>query len=161
MGNLFRGGINFSNNGAPIFVVKNVDENIIKKVSKEARDSILTQLEDQYIDLNMEIDACQGCMEGLDEAFDELLIYKELIKFLGGNIERNYKKVLDRWYARRKEEERLEQEEKEREPFDSISIPMMDLILSDNTKDKLLLDLAMNYNALVAKLNEFYKNQNK
>ena len=80
----------------------------------EARKTVLKEIEDLYMDLSMEIDNCQGCMDGLDEAFEELRIYKDLIRYLGGNIDKNHKEVLDRWYEKAKKREKEENNVKER-----------------------------------------------
>ena len=40
-------------------------------------------------------------------------IYKKLVKFLGGNIDKDYKKIIDKWYdKRRKEDEEIEAKKK-------------------------------------------------
>ena len=49
---------------------------IIKERTSKAKQTVIAFLENQYKDLDMSIDACQGCMEGLDDAFEELAIYE-------------------------------------------------------------------------------------
>lgn len=80
---------------------------------KMATNYIIALLEDKYADLDMEIDNCQGCMDNLDEAFAKLDIYKKLVKFLGGDIDKDYKKIIDKWYDKRREEdEKIEAKKK-------------------------------------------------
>lgn len=124
---------------------------MIKKVSKineskeclEARNKVLHKIEQIYMNLEMTIDNCQGCMDNLDEAFEELNIYRQLIKLLGGDAQKDYKRILDEWYDRRKKEE-AEKENKKK--FESVK-GRVNLLTSNNEKDKLLFDIINTLNA--------------
>ena len=69
-------------------------------------------IERKYIDLDMEIDCCQGCMSNLNQAFEELKIYSDIVKFLGGNIEGKRQELVDDWYKRARAREEKENKEK-------------------------------------------------
>lgn len=69
-----------------------------KSVKARARERVIETLEMNYMDLEMEMDACQGCMENLDVAFKELDILKKLIRYLGGDIDAHKQEVVDKWW---------------------------------------------------------------
>lgn len=83
---------------------------------ERARKEVIDMLETKYMDLEMEIDNCQGAMGDLNQAFEELDIYKKLVKYLGGDIEAHKQELTDKWFkdvklAREKEEkEKVEQD---------------------------------------------------
>lgn len=81
----------------------------------KALDIIVEEIEDKWIDLEMELDACQGCTENLDVKFKQINIYKNILKFLTNkNPENKRQEIIDRFYKRRKLEEIKLKEEKER-----------------------------------------------
>lgn len=65
---------------------------------ERAKKEVIDMLETKYMDLEMEIDACQGAMGGLNQAFEELNIYKNLVKYLGGDIDAHIQELTDRWF---------------------------------------------------------------
>lgn len=62
--------------------------------------NIIEELEDLYMDLNMDIDNCQGCMTNLDSAFKQLELYKELVGYLGGELDKDLDIMMERWHDR-------------------------------------------------------------
>lgn len=99
-----------------------------------AKKEIIEEIESQYMDLNMEIDNCQGCMDGLDEAFAKLRIYKDIVKYLGGDIDAHLQELTDKWFA--EAHEKSLQEEKEQQQKDEViknlPFPLLDLITESN-----------------------------
>ena len=73
-----------------------------ENLDNQAKDKLREELEFRYMNLNMEIDNCQGCMEGLNEAFAELKVLKDTIKYLGIDLDQEgqYKRILDNWYKK-------------------------------------------------------------
>lgn len=101
-----------------------------------AKQKIIKELEEQYMDLEMEIDNCQGCMGGLDEAFEKLNIYKDLVKYLGGDIEAHKQELVDEWFKKAKAEseaKQLEQKKKDeiikRLPLDILGLVKTDKVI--------------------------------
>lgn len=95
-----------------------------------ATQKVIDMIETMYMDLNMEIDNCQGCMDGLDEAFAELAIYKDIVKFLGGNIENHIQELTNKWYENvRKNREETEREQARKDKvIEKLPLPLLDLI---------------------------------
>ena len=93
-----------------------------------ATQEVIDMIETLYMDLDMEIDNCQGCMEGLDEAFEKLRIYKNIVKFLGGDIENHIQELTDKWFEnahKRSEKEKQEQEKRDK-VIQKLSINVLD-----------------------------------
>lgn len=95
-----------------------------------ATQKVIDMIETMYMDLNMEIDNCQGCMDGLDEAFAELAIYKDIIKFLGGNIENHIQELTNKWFenARKRREETEKEQARKDKVIEKLPLPLLDLI---------------------------------
>lgn len=120
--------------------------------SSEARNKVIKYLENQYMDLDMEIDNCQGCMDGLDEAFEELSIYKDLLSKFGINVEKERQRLTDEWFAKRREEER-QKESKKKAVFDHVKFNW-DLLLSKDPAKEILFDIVLKINQLLDYLRE-------
>lgn len=114
------------------------DEDEDDEDKTEAIQAVIKMLEMKYMDLDMEIDACQGCMEDLDKAFHILQIYQDLIKFLGGDLEKDKAKITDEWFKQRREEDEAKQREKDKR--DSISKDIHLKMLSLAHSDKAVVD---------------------
>lgn len=114
------------------------DEDEDDEYKTEAIQDVIKMLEMKYMDLDMEIDACQGCMEDLDKAFHILQIYQDLIKFLGGDLEKDKAKITDEWFKQRREEDEAKQREKDKR--DSISKDIHLKMLSLAHSDKAVVD---------------------
>ena len=95
-----------------------------------ATQKVIDIIETMYMDLNMEIDNCQGCMDGLDEAFAELAIYKDIVKFLGGNIENHIQELTNKWFenARKRREETEKEQARKDKVIEKLPLPLLDLI---------------------------------
>lgn len=98
-----------------------------------ATQETINLIEDLYMDLEMEIDNCQGCMNGLDTEFERLHIYKDIVKFLGGDIDKHKQELTDKWFEKarlRDEKEEKEQKEKD-EIIKKLPFPLLDLLNVD------------------------------
>lgn len=122
----------------------------------KATQKVLLELENMYMDLNMTIDNCQGCMDNLDEAFDRLNIYKCLIEFLGGNVKDNYQRMVEDWYSKRRIEEQKEQERKH-PIFPKTQSSFFDFVMDDSLYGKTFADILLTINEISNKLNEQQK----
>lgn len=103
------------------------EENTPKYIATQ---KVIDMIETMYMDLNMEIDNCQGCMDGLDEAFAELAIYKDIVKFLGGNIENHIQELTNKWFenARKRHEETEKEQARKDKVIEKLPLPLLDLI---------------------------------
>ena len=63
---------------------KSKEDNTIRRAKKD----IIDELWDMYLSLDWDIDACQGCMNDLDKQFKKVNIYKNLLEFLGINVDK-------------------------------------------------------------------------
>lgn len=77
-----------------------------------AKQKIISEIESMYMDLNMEIDNCQGCMEHLDIALEQLNIYKDIVKYLGGDIDSHIKELTEKWFEKVHKENEIKEKEK-------------------------------------------------
>lgn len=131
----------------------------IKAQSKQIKPSnalktVIKYLENQYMDLEMSIDSCQGCMDGLDDAFEELAIYKSILGSLGVDLnnEETMQRMTDEWFAKMKH---LEEAEKAKMNNLFEHTPSsIDLLISKNPKDKLLGDAIVKINNILDYLKE-------
>lgn len=98
-----------------------------------AKNKIIDELEQNYIELSMEIDNCQGSMSNLDEAFEMLNIYKELVKYLGGNVDEHLQELTDNWFKKTRlenENKAIEQKRKD-EVIKKLPLDIVNLITVD------------------------------
>ena len=102
----------------------------------------------------MSIDNCQGCMDGLDDAFEELAIYKTILASLGVDLndKATMKRMTDEWYAKRIEEEK-QKESKKKAVFDHVKFNW-DLLLSKDPSKEILFDIVLKINQLLDYLQE-------
>lgn len=100
-----------------------------------AKQEIINELEQQYMDLNMELDSCQGCMDGVDEALEKLRIYKDLVKYLGGDIDAHLQELTDEWFKKAKEQEEEDKLEQQRadEVIKKLPLDLIGLVALKNT----------------------------
>lgn len=131
----------------------------IKAQSKQIKPSkalktVIKYLENQYMDLEMSIDNCQGCMEGLDDAFEELAIYKSILASMGIDLndKATSQRITDEWFAKRKHEEEIEKS-KMNDLFKHVD-SSIDLLISHNPKDKILFDVVHKVNMILNYLKE-------
>lgn len=69
----------------------------MKKITNKrtrARQEIIDFIVKKYINLNLDLDACQGCCEDLDEKFGLLRYYKKIVKYLGGINDKEFEKTV-------------------------------------------------------------------
>ena len=98
-----------------------------------AKNKIIDELEQNYIELSMEIDNCQGSMSNLDEALEMLNIYKELVKYLGGNVVEHLQELTDNWFKKTRlenENKAIEQKRKD-EVIKKLPLDIVNLITVD------------------------------
>lgn len=120
-----------------------------------AKQQVIKELEKLYINLDQEINCCQGCMEGLDSAFKELNIYSDLLNQLSEQdnyIEVNQSRLIDEWYEARYKEE----EEKEKTKIEALE-PMstgMSLMIKDDITSKKVKELINKMNLVTRYLQE-------
>lgn len=134
---------------------------------EKALKEVIIEIEDMYEEIEQELDACQGCINNLDVYFAKLDLYKNIVKSLGGDIDKDKKEMVDRFYKKAKEQDEIKNNKNEiiKSIYTKINMPL-DVFLSNEPKDKLLFDLYMKTNDICKflsdnyKLFEEYKNQN-
>lgn len=106
------------------------------------------------MDLEMSIDNCQGCMDGLDDAFEELAIYKTILASLGVDLndKATMKRMTDEWFAKRRQEEEAEKA-KMNNLFEHVG-SSIDLLISKNPKDEVLFNVVHKTNMILDYLKE-------
>ena len=125
------------------------------KDRSRAEKQVIKELENLYMDLDMEIDCCQGCMEGLDDAFEELHIYGKILKDQFGvdiKDDATRQRMVDEWFAKKKAE-REEEERNHKYIFDSVETGI-DLLISGDKRDKVIFNIAHKLNQLLKYLND-------
>lgn len=70
----------------------------MNKVEEQVRKDFINEYMLKCVNLEMKIDACQGCMDDLDYAMERVNMYKLLIHFLGADYDEMYSKYLDNFY---------------------------------------------------------------
>lgn len=113
-----------------LLIPKEKEEDTPKYTAKQ---KVIQELEEQFMDLEMEIDNCQGCMNGLDEAFEILNIYKELVKYLGGDIDAHKQELVDEWFkkAKLRDEETKKEQKRKDEVIKKLPLDILGLITVD------------------------------
>ena len=113
-----------------LLIPKEKEEHTYKYSAKQ---KVIDEIEQNYMDLSMEIDNCQGCMEGLDEAFEILNVYKNLVKYLGGNIDAHLQELTDNWFAKASKEDEIKKEEQKRkdEVIKKLPLDILGLVTVD------------------------------
>lgn len=119
-----------------------------------AMKTVIKYLENQYMDLEMSIDNCQGCMDGLEDAFEELAIYKSILASLGVDLnnKETMQRITDEWFAKRTHEEEVEKS-KMNELFKHCKVSM-ELLISEDSKDKTLFNIIQKVNSILDYLKE-------
>ena len=121
----------------------------------KAKNNVTKVIEKLYMDLNMEIDNCQGCMDDLDVAFKELSIYSEILqKICNIDVEKDHGRMYTEWCDNYKKEQ--VKREKELNPiFNKFKFNALDMIEMNDTSKlaKIVLDFLMDYNINIDTLN--------
>lgn len=126
----------------------------------QVKNKLREELEFRYMDLNMMLDNCQGCCDNLEEHFAELRILKEVIKFLGVDIDikGEYNRIYDNWYKVVSERDKKEKELKQKKDdiIETLPIPLIKLVnMEDQELSKFLLDMSDKINEIC----NMYRNQ--
>lgn len=142
-----------------LFTVTPIPKNEIDYAQINANNEIIDEIERAYMDLDMQIDNCQGCMEGLDTAFAKLKIYKSIVKFLGGDIDSHLQELTDRWFDERHKQDEKEKLEKEKEQnvIEDIKFPLMELANIPDELRSYLWDLNSKVNEICKILQKKFK----
>lgn len=154
MDNLVRGYIHFDSYNDLLNTIQTHVEKTKQKEPSTAMKNVIKYLENQYMDLEMSIDNCQGCMDGLEDAFEELAIYKSILASLGVDLnnKETMQRITDEWFAKMKHLEEAEKA-KMNNLFEHTPASI-DLLISNNPKDKLLGDAIVKINNILDYLKE-------
>lgn len=128
----------------------------------QVKNKLREELEFRYMDLNMMLDNCQGCCDNLEEHFAELRVLKDIIKYLGVDIDKKeeYSRIYTNWYNIRTEQDKKEKEisKKKDDVVKLLPIPLIKLTMmeqQDAELSKFLLDVGYKINELC----NIYRNQ--
>ena len=134
----------------------NVEKSNPFNINNKVLDQIRTEFEDRWMDLEISIDNCQGCMDGLDEAFDELKLFRQIIAFLGGNIDNDYQKILDRAYERYKERDKKQEELnlKKDSIIEPLKIDFRKIVIMEDPYKDIITDMIFKINEITNKMRD-------
>lgn len=134
---------------------KEVENPETKLAHKKAQNNICKIIEKLYMDLDMEIDNCQGCMDELDVAFEEINIYKEILKTIFNiDTEQEHSRIYKEW-CDNYDKKKLEEENQLKPIFEQFKFNALDLMELDDTNKlaNLMLEFLMQYNINIDTLN--------
>ena len=138
---------------------KSKEDNTIRRAKKD----IIDELWDMYLSLDWDIDACQGCMNDLDKQFKKVNIYKNLLEFLGINVDKERERKFDKWYKEQIHKQNEEQKEKEKllQPikYDWKKLTHIDTFSQGKDIASCLVDINFKINEIINYLNK--EKQNK
>lgn len=138
---------------------KSKEDNTIRRAKKD----IIDELWDMYLSLDWDIDACQGCMNDLDKQFKKVNIYKNLLEFLGINVDKERERKFDKWYKEQIYKQNEEQKEKEKllQPikYDWEKLTHIDTFSQGKDIASCLVDINFKINEIINYLNK--EKQNK
>lgn len=129
-------------------------------LDEQAKNKIREELEFRYIDLDMMLDNCQGCCDNLEEHFAELRVLKDIIKYLGVDIDKKeeHSRIYTNWYRIVSERDKKEKELKQKKDdiIETLPIPLIKLVnMEDQELSKFLLDISYKINEIC----NIYRNQ--
>ena len=138
---------------------KSKEDNTIRRAKKD----IIDELWDMYLSLDWDIDACQGCMNDLNKQFKKVNIYKNLLEFLGINVDKERERKFDKWYKEQIHKQNEEQKEKEKllQPikYDWKKLTHIDTFSQGKDIANCLVNINFKINEIINYLNK--KKQNK
>ena len=138
---------------------KNKEDNTIRRAKKD----IIEELWNKYLSLDWDIDTCQGCMNDLDKQFKKVNIYKNLLEFLGINVDKERERKFDKWYKEQIHKQNEEQKEKEKllQPikYDWEKLTHIDTFSQGKDIASCLVDINFKINEIINYLNK--EKQNK
>ena len=127
------------------------------------KQDLIKELMLKYIDLDIELDSCQGCTDNLQSKFNELNFYKSQIENLGGNFEKLKKEMYSKRYneliKQQKEEERIVKEKDKIIKYLTLNLLSKDnLSILDNEMLPIIFDIQGKINEICDILrNNLYK----
>lgn len=129
-------------------------------LDEQAKNKIREELEFRYMDLDMMLDNCQGCCDNLEQHFAELRVLKDIIKYLGVDIDikEEHNRIYDNWYKVVSERDKKEKELKQKKDdiIETLPIPLIKLVnMEDQELSKFLLDMSDKINEIC----NMYRNQ--
>lgn len=129
-------------------------------LDEQAKNKIREELEFRYMDLDMMLDNCQGCCDNLEEHFAELRVLKDIIKYLGVDIDKKeeHSRIYTNWYKVVSERDKKEKELKQKKDdiIETLPIPLIKLVnMEDQELSKFLLDMSYKINEIC----NIYRNQ--
>lgn len=138
---------------------KSKEDNTIRRAKKD----IIEELWDMYFSLDWDIDACQGCMNDLDKQFKKVNIYKNLLEFLGVNVDKERERKFNIWYSAeiKKQNEKEEEKKKLLQPikYDWSKLTHIDTFSQGKDIASCLVDINFKINEIINYLNK--EKQNK
>lgn len=145
--------------------IKNISNTKSKKDNtiRRAKKDIIEELWNKYLSLDWDIDACQGCMNDLDKQFKKVNIYKNLLEFLGVNVDKERERKFNIWYSAeiKKQNEKEEEKKKLLQPikYDWSKLTHIDTFSQGKDIASCLVDINFKINEIINYLNK--EKQNK
>ena len=129
-------------------------------LDEQAKNKLREELEFKYMDLDMMLDNCQGCCDNLEQHFAELRVLKDIIKYLGVDIDKKeeHSRIYTNWYKVVSERDKKEKElnQKKDDIIETLPIPLIKLVnMEDQELSKFLLDMSDKINEIC----NMYRNQ--
>lgn len=139
--------------------VKILPKDIKTNIAEEkAIKEIILELEDMYENIDQYLDSCQGCTDNLDVYFAKLNLYKNIVEYIGGDIDKDKQAMVDRFWKKALEEQKIEQDIDKRKDAIIKPIPVpLDLLLSDEKINKAVIDLYIKVNDICNLLRKNYE----
>ena len=119
--------------------------------------NLIKHLKYKYWELDLELDSCQGCCEDLDGKFKELEFYKEQVKQLGDDINKDSDKIINNIYKKWRQEETKCKQEEERKDKIIKKLSFIDLI----DLDMYLESIDLNDTIIKKTIHQMYKKINE
>ena len=134
-------------------------------IHNKAVHNVAEDFSKQYMDLLMEVDNCQGAMNDLDVAMEELEILGDTLKTFGVNVndEETINAMTDEWYAKEKEHQIDEKiiNDKKDSIIKLLDYPIEKIVQFNNSdaRIKTLLDLVLENRDKINEVCEIIRNK--